>query len=196
MQDLGTQLRGTDERVPLLEVRRSPTPPPASPLSRASTLSIRSANFLEREETAGRIRINALRNSITFTSTSRSLLFVSFVLLPQVVAAAVLLPKYWSSEVCTNTESPLSLRVWILGDAVIKATQLLLLWSPLFLVLSRASRSNVLRALRFKRTASFAIDVFSVVWVVQGTNYFFASVSSEDEQACHAPHLFRLGEIM
>ena len=88
----------------------------------------------------------------------------------------------------------MSLRVWILGDAIVKAIQLLLLWCPLIVALSRASRSTVIRTLAFKRTASFAVDVFAVVWVVQGTNYFFASI--EDEKSCDAPHLYRLGQVM
>jgi len=196
-----TQLNGTGERVPLLDLERrlsgsgSPPLPTGSPggASRTSSMSSRHS-FIEREAEAGRVRINALRNSFTWTTTSRSLLFVTSVLLPQVVAATILLPKYWNSEECTTAESPLSLRVWILGDAVVKAVQLLLLWCPLMLALSRASRTNVIRALRFKRTASFAVDVFAVVWVVQGTNYFFAS--TDDQKTCDAPHLYRLGQVM
>jgi hypothetical protein len=76
----------------------------------------------------------------------------------------------------------------------VKAFQIMLLWCPLLLSFSRVSRGTLVRALRFKRTASFAIDVFAVVWVVQGTNYFFASI--EDEKSCSAPHLYRLGQIM
>jgi len=197
----GTQLHGTDERVPLLDLDRrgnpitpSPVPRTDSPLSRASSVSSR-ASFIEREAVAGRVRINALRNSLTWSTTSRSLMFVTSILLPQVIAAAIFLPRYWDTEICTSAESPLSLRVWILGDAIVKGSQLLLLWCPLLLALSRASRPNVVRALRFKRTTSFAVDVFAVVWVVQGTNYFFAS-SEDMDKTCDAPHLFRLGQIM
>jgi len=189
------QLHGTDERVPLLddEERRRFSPPPSpGQMSRGSAGSRQS--FIDREAEAGRVRINALRNSFTWTTTSRSLLFVTSVLLPQVIAAGILLPKYWASEECTTAESPLSLRVWILGDAFVKGVQLLLLWFPLILAMSRASRATVMRSLRFKRTASFAVDVFAVVWVVQGTNYFFAAI--EDEKTCDAPHLYRLGQIM
>ena len=140
------------------------------------------------------MRLNALRNSFTWTTTSRSLLFVTSILLPQVIAAAIMLPRYWDREDCTTAESPMSLRIWILGDAIVKAVQLALMWGPLLLALSRASRSMIIRSLRFKRTASFAVDVFAVVWVVQGTNFFFATV--EDEKSCDAPHLFRLGQVM
>jgi len=194
-----TQLLGRDERQPLLDLDRrqfggnASPPPPDSPMTRTSSISSR-ASFGEREGEAGRVRINALRNSLTWSTTSRSLLFVTSVLLPQVIAAAILLPKYWDTEMCTTAESPLSLRVWILGDAIVKTTQLILLWCPLLLAVSHASRANMIRALRFKRTASFAVDVFAVVWVVQGTNYFFAS--PDDEKTCNAPHLFRLGQAM
>lgn len=199
-----TQLRGNDERVPLLDPESrlasseeillpfrhagsSPSPSRSSGESLDSRLSLQG----EAGVAAGRVRFNALRNSLRLTNATRPAFFASSILFPQVVTAGFLLYKYWDTEDCTTPDFPLSLRFWILGDALIKAVQLVLMWIPLFLLMIRSSRNIVSRGIRFKQIASFSVDVLSVVWVVQGTNYFLG-----ENDPCNAPHLFQLGQIM
>lgn len=180
----GESSHNSRENAPLL-------PHPSPPLAAPSPL------VPAPENNAGRVRLNAIRNSITWsnnTNSPRSLVFLTTTLLPQVVAALAVLAQF-PAENCTESDTVFSLRMWVQVDALLKCAQLVLMWSPLaVLYVVRAENETILSFLQFKRLFGLVLEVSALVWVVQGSNFFFRN----DNSACvhNAPHVLQLGQAM
>lgn len=68
-------------------------------------------------------------------------------------------------------------------DALLKFLQIVLMWSPLIvLYVLRAQNDTIVSFLHFKRLASLMLEVSALVWVVQGSNFFFRN--DHDSTGC------------
>jgi hypothetical protein len=132
-------------------------------------------------------------------------LLYTLIVIPQVLAAWILLTKYGDVESCPNSlERDVSVRVWIALDSVQLLVAVALSWQ-----VHKALRAHEMsatteagteatpnevaeRRLRYWRIASFWNDLFGVLWLVKGSGVFFGEVSCQDT----APHLFPLGQTL
>jgi len=145
----------------------------------------------ETEHTARDARLTVLQEAVPFGNTSNlyAKLISSLLLVPQVMCAAIVLFIY-SNENCSLDERNMSLRTWIIGDAVQKSLQVLLIWLPVI-----AQRHGVVISRRQLRSLRFFIlwnDVFAILWLVQGSTLFSGS-GNESCREIHAPHVYNLG---
>jgi len=162
------------------------------------------------ENTARNARLNVLQEAVPWGANTNLWVRVSSSLLvaPQVLIAAVVLFTF--SENCILDAHSMSLRTWIIGDALQKTLQLCTLLF-LFWVMCHAHKGTVLiwfpvvvhrRGLQLSRrqlrTMRFLVlwnDVFAIVWLVQGST-LFSSPNNEECREVHAPHVYNLGLAM
>ena len=132
---------------------------------------------------ARQTRLNALQNVREVRSASFALCIVLLVNIPQIIAAVVILAKYWDDTTCVSTETA----KWK-TYALIAAMRMFLYVSSvtaLYYLNGRGPSVNVSgNLMRFLSHARNGLDAFGLIWFVVGNMWLFGG----DVEVCPHPN--------